>query len=429
MASTPVRARLLAAAGWPNPRDLAATALILVLLALYAWRFVVPVLGAQAPRADDFQDYLYAAGQIASGGDPYGDFIRNHVAWDWSLSSGYLYPPAFAVLLVPLTWMSNDLAVRVWLLLIQAAVLTSLVLVYRTIGRPRRGELLAVVLAVTTFFPIATSVSTGAMNSVLLLLLTIAWALWLRQKDAAGGVVAGVAAVIKVFPAALLPYFLFRRHWRLVAAMLLTGLAGIGLGFLVTSPAHNLYYFRDMLPHLSAGTGYRENQSLAGLASRLCDPSTVDHAGSAGWCSRALAWPADAVVVALILVATRRQVRSGLEFALAVCALPLVSSVTWSFPLVLLVLPIALLLRDMSSRPRSGWERRTLVLTWACFAVGPAFHYALIIHPLTGLLGDVVTRLLDESLLTGTVLLFGLLWMAVRRRPAAAALEVTRLAA
>src|SRR5438445_13340920 len=191
--------------GWPDPRQVTVSALIALLLALYAYLYLLPVFGPHAPRTDDFQDYLFAAHQLATGGDPYANFIRNHVAWDWSLSSGYLYPPAFAVLMVPLTWMSNDLAVRVWLLLIQAAVLTSLVLVYRTIGPPRRAELLAVVLAVTTFFPIATSVSTGAMNSVLLLLLTIAWALWLRQKDAAGGVVAGVAAVIKVFPSALPP--------------------------------------------------------------------------------------------------------------------------------------------------------------------------------------------------------------------------------
>ncbi len=429
MASTSVKARLLAAAGWPSARDLAATLLIVGLLVIYAWRFLVPVFAAQAPRADDFQDYLYAARQIASGGDPYGDFIRNHVPWDWSLSSGYLYPPAFAMLLIPLTWVANDLAVRIWLLVIQTAVLASLLLVYRTIGRPRRGELLAVVLVTTTFFPIATSVWSGAMNALLLLLLTIAWCLWLRQHDVAGGVVAGIAAVIKVFPAALFPYLVFRRHWRMAAAMLITGAAGIGLGIIVTSPAHNLFYYRDMLPHLSAGTGYRENQSLAGFAARLCNPSTADHAGSAGWCGRALTWPADGAVLALILVATRRRLRNDLEFGLAVCALPLVSSVTWSFPLVLLILPIVLLLRDVFQRPGSRWQRRALVLAWACFAVAPAFHYALIIHPLSGGLGAVITRVLDESLLIGMVLLFGLLWAAVRRSRAAALGQVSSLAA
>ncbi|TMF12098.1 MAG: hypothetical protein E6I37_07820 [Chloroflexi bacterium] len=76
--------------GWPHPRQVALSAVIGILLAFYAWRFLLPLLGPQAPRADDFQDYLFAAQQITSGGDPYAGFVRNHVPWDWSLSSGYL---------------------------------------------------------------------------------------------------------------------------------------------------------------------------------------------------------------------------------------------------------------------------------------------------------------------------------------------------
>src|SRR5439155_358975 len=106
----PVR-RLL---GWPDPGQVALSGLIGILLAFYAARFLLPLLAPQAPRADDFQDYLFAAQQIAAGGDPYANFIHNHVPWDWSLSSGYLYPPAFAVTLIPLTWVSNDLAVGSW---------------------------------------------------------------------------------------------------------------------------------------------------------------------------------------------------------------------------------------------------------------------------------------------------------------------------
>src|ERR1700736_2365834 len=150
--------------GWPDPRQVALSTLIVSLLAFYAWRFVLPLLGPQAPRADDFQDYLFAAHQITTGGDPYANFIRNHVPWDWSLSSGYLYPPAFAVTLIPLTWVSNDLAVRIWLLLMQAAVLASVLIIYRMIGRPRRAELLAIVGVLTTFFPLANSVLAGTMN-------------------------------------------------------------------------------------------------------------------------------------------------------------------------------------------------------------------------------------------------------------------------
>jgi hypothetical protein len=406
--------------GWPNPRQVALSAVIGVLVAFYAWRFLLPLLGPQAPRADDFQDYLFAAHQIATGGDPYADFIRNHVPWDWSLSSGYLYPPAFAVTLIPLTWVSNDLAVRFWLLLIQVAVLASILIIYRVIGRPRRAELLALVAVLTTFFPLANTVLAGTMNSILLLFLTLAWASWHRRRDAASGVLIGVAAIFKLFPAALLPYLAWRRHWTLLAAASVAGVAGLALGLMVTGLDHNIYYFREMLPHLAAGTGYRENQSLAGVATRLCDPNTANAGGSAGWCGRLIDWPAVLVLVAIVLRASSRGSRSGLEFGLAVTALPLISSVTWSFPLVVLMLPIVLLVRQALTGRMSRPQIRALLLAWICFSAAPAIHYLLIVYPLPHWAGPLdlvpqgITRLVSEAYFIGTVIVFASVWVALR---------------
>ena len=407
--------------GWPEPRQVALSAVIGILLAFYAWRFLLPLLAPQAPRADDFQDYLFAAQQVATGGDPYANFVRNHVPWDWSLSSGYLYPPAFAVTLIPLTWISNDLAVRIWLLLIQAAVLASLLIIYRVTGRPSRAELLALVAVLTTFFPLANTVLAGTMNSLLLLLLTMAWACWQRRRDVAGGVLIGAAAVFKLFPAALLPYLAWRRHWKLLAAAAVTGLAGVGLGLAVTSLDHNIYYFREMLPHLAAGTGYRENQSLAGVAARICDPNTANAGGSAGWCGRLIDWPAVLVLLAIVLRMTSRVSRSGLEFALAVTALPLISSVTWSFPLVILILPIALLIRHVLSAQMSRGQIHALLLAWVCFSAAPAIHYLLIVYPLPHWVGQLdlipqaITRLLGEAYVIGTVIIFATIVVALRK--------------
>jgi hypothetical protein len=414
--------RLLGLLGWPDPRQVATRALIGLLAALYVWLYLVPLLGTQAPRADDFEDYLFAARQLASGGDPYANFVRNHVPWDWSLSSGYLYPPAFAVTLIPLTWIPNDLAVRVWLVLIQAAVIASLVIVYRTIGRPSRGELLCLSAVLLTFFPLAGSVLTGAMNCVLLLLLTAAWAYWLRRRDVRAGVLVGVGAFFKLFPLALIPYLAWRRHWRLLAALGLTTIAGLALGFVVTSAEHNIYYFRDMLPHLGAGTGYRENQSLAGFTARICQPSTADAGGSAGWCGRLLDWPLVLALLAVVLVATNRSTRSGLEFALAIAALPLISSVTWSFHLIVLILPIALLIRHAFAGDMSRRAIRLLLVAWLCFSVGPAIHYLLVLHPLphwSGFLDVIprsITRVVGETYFLGTVIVVGSLWAAVRHQ-------------
>src|SRR5437588_2117576 len=413
--------------GWPDPRQVIVSSLIVLLLAVYAWVAVVPVFGAYAPRADDFQDYLLAAHQLATGGDPYASFARTHVPWDWSLSSGYLYPPAFAVTLIPLTWIPNDLAVRIWLVLIQAAVVASLVIIYAVIGRPRRGELLCLVAVLTTFFPLLSSNLTGTMNAILLLLLTVAWAAWQRQRDLAAGAMIGIAAVIKLFPLALVPYLAWRRHWRLLAALGATLLGGVLLGLVVTSLDHNLYYFRDMLPHLAAGTGYRENQSLAGFTARICNPSLAQDGGSAGWCGRLLDWPLVLALIAMLIAASSRAGRPGLEFALAVTALPLISSVTWSFHLVVLILPIALLIRRVFDGAISRRAGRLLMVAWLCFSVGPAIHYLLIFHPLPhwpGLLETVpilLTRLAGETYVIGTLIVFGGLWFALRsqRRTAA----------
>jgi hypothetical protein len=418
--------------GWPQPQQVIVSALIALLLSLYAYLYLLPILGPHAPRADDFQDYLFAAQQLASGGDPYANFVRNHVAWDWSLSSGYLYPPAFAVTLIPLTWVKNDLAVRIWLLLIQAAIAASLLIVYAVIGRPRRGELLCLAAVMTTFFPLASSVLTGSMNSLLLLLLTGAWACWQRRQDILGGVLVGTAAVFKLFPLALLPSLAWRRHWKLLGAVAVTGLAGLALGLTVTSFAHNLYYFREMLPHLAAGTGYRENQSLAGFTARICQPSTADAGGGAGWCGRALDWPLVLLLLFIVLRATSRPARSGLEFALAISALPLISSVTWSFHLVVLILPIALLIRQAFVGAMSRRAGRFLLAAWLCFSVGPALHYLLIYHPLPQLPGILellpmgVTRLFGEAYFIGTLIIFGSVWVALRneRRFEAAAGEL-----
>jgi hypothetical protein len=407
--------------GWPRPRPLVLSGLILVLAGLYATLYLLPLVGAHTPRADDFQDYLFAARQLTEGGDPYANFVTTHVPWDWSLSSGYLYPPLFAATLVPLTWLPGDLAVRVWLLLMQGCVLTSLLIIYRTIGRPGRAEMLAVGAVLLTFFPLINSAATGAMNAVLLLLITAAWAFWLRRHDGASGVVAGLASAFKLFPLALLPYLAWRRHWRLVAVLLGTALLGLGLGFAVTSPANNLYYFQDMLPHLGAGTGFRENQSLAGFTARLCDPSTATAGGGAGWCGRLLDWPLICALLGLIIYATSRASRSGLEFALAVTALPLISSVTWSFHLVLLILPIALLIRMAFTGELSPAERRLLILGWLSFSVAPAIHYLLIVHPMsaTGVFTPVVmavTWLADQSLFIGTLLVFLILFSVIRQQ-------------
>ncbi len=117
---------------------------------------------------------------------------------------------------------------------------------------------------------------------------------------------------------------------------------------------------------------------------------------------------------------TSRASRSGLEFALAVTALPLISSVTWSFPLVILILPIALLVRQAMSGRMPRGQIRALMGAWVCFSAAPAVHYLLIVYPLphwTGVLDLMpqgITRLVGEAYFIGTLVVFGGICLALR---------------
>jgi len=98
----------------------------------------------------------------------------------------------------------------------------------------------------------------------------------------------------------------------------------------------------------------------------------------------------------------------------------LISSVTWSFPLVILILPIALLVRQAMSGRMSRGQIRALMGAWVCFSAAPAIHYLLIVYPLphwTGLLDLIplgVTRLVGEAYFIGTVIVFASIVVALR---------------
>jgi hypothetical protein len=117
---------------------------------------------------------------------------------------------------------------------------------------------------------------------------------------------------------------------------------------------------------------------------------------------------------------TSRTGRSGLEFALAVTALPLISSVTWSFPLVILILPIALLIRQALSGVMSRGQIRLLLGGWVCFSAAPAIHYLLIVYPLPHWFGPLdliplgLTRLMGEAFFIGMLIVFASVCVALR---------------
>ncbi len=419
-----------------------ATLATAMLVAAYLWRYVAAVLLApHAPAAEDFYYYMQGASSLRTLGDPYAVPDTNvHAPWDYRITTNYPYPPLFAALLVPLSVLPAEMVARWWVVLMQVLSLAAVAVVYHTLGRPTRGELLAMAAATATFMPLIATALTGAMNPILLLLCALALPPLLAGRQARVGLWVGLAIGIKLFPAGVLPYLAFRRLGRALLYTALAVAATVAVALVVARPAALGHYLFDLLPALGGGNGYRENQSFLGFFTRLCSPGGLDGASAPpGNCARALTVSADLLLLVGLWWVTLRGVqvklpeaavrrRRALEYGLAVFTVPLVASITWGLHLVLMLLPIAILLRYLFAENR--WTpKRTLVLVGAlaCFSVVRGGYYTLLGQPWLAQAGgawQAVVRLTGESYLAGLLLFWGLTFLLLRE---ANALQLGRI--
>lgn len=111
----------------------------------------------------------------------------------------------------------------------------------------------------------------GQLNLVLLALIAGAW--WADRRDlpATSGVLIGVAAATKVFPAFLILFHVAQRKWRAVGGTVVGFLAFNGLGCLVFGPQAYRDYFLRVAPDVAKFRDTWPNASLLGFWSKLFD--------------------------------------------------------------------------------------------------------------------------------------------------------------
>ena len=178
----------------------------------------------------DLSFYLTAAQHLAHG-EPLYSLAQLSGPYAPQGQDGFLYPPPFAVLVIPLAVLMPDPRVAEWLwsgmgivivVVFVLALLRSEQLAERfpLLRGPGRWFLVAAAL---TFPPVIGELSIGNVHLLLLGLFTLAW-LGIRRGGLTGdwmiGIGLGAAAVIKVFPGVLLIWLLATRRYRAAAAML-----------------------------------------------------------------------------------------------------------------------------------------------------------------------------------------------------------------
>jgi hypothetical protein len=319
------------------------------------------------------------------------------------ISERYAYPnpPIMAVLLLPLAKLPPLPAALAWFYLKAGMALLALRWVFGLVADaghpfPPGAKALTVLLSLR---PILGDLDHGNVNLFILFLVVGALAAYRRGRDYLAGLVLALAAACKVTPALFLPYFLWKREWRVLAG----AAAGLAL-FLWPGPVPSLYlgfqenqrqlvsWYREMVEPFVVGgkvTSEYANQSLPGVVYRLATPSPsystfVDDRytptrydniaaltpGQARWALKGCVALFALTAAAACRTPTRPRQgwRLAAEFSLVVLGMLLFSERTWKHHCVTLVLPFAVLCYYLSACRPGPALRRGLVAALALAA-------------------------------------------------------------
>lgn len=316
--------------------------------------------------------HLYLAGFLAERGGDFFDpalMLKTHKAL--SISTGlnpFVYPPFFALLLIPLAWFSYDTAWTLFFLLSHAAYLAALALTVQFLCKPGENRLLwwGVLLGLSAcFYPLPRTFSAGQMNTFILLVLTSAWFLHTRRWHRTAGAVLGLGVAIKVAPAFLLLFFAWKGRWQTVLAGALTLALTVAISLAWCGPQRHSAFLqetRQMAYGSSTWAQFNQhyhvephNQAPSALWYRLLtqNPSTTGIANRPTLAKALSILTALAIVAALLrLTLAGNRHETFREYSLWLIAMLLLPSLCWDHYLVQTIPILAFSLHQ-------AWTRET----------------------------------------------------------------------
>jgi hypothetical protein len=328
--------------------------LLLGLLALT----ILAVLGAAGDTLGyDFQAYARAADRLLAGEPLYDPAVD--VAGGFAI---YLYPPPFAVAVIPYALLPEPAATWAWLATLVSAFLAGIAVL-----PVRPGVRWAILGIAAVSWPFLYSVKLGQVGPLLFLAFAVGW----RSLDRpiALGLSVAAGTLIKVQPALLFGWMLVTRRWWAFAV----GLAALGLAAVLATLVTGLATWADyaeLLRRVSQPVTTPRNMTPGAVAYRAGASEVLASA------IQLVAMTATAVVT--LYAWLRRDPATG--FVVGVVASQLLSPLLWDHYAMLLLIPVALLLE------RCHW--------WAV-AILPALWLPWdVLYPVAfgaGLIGPILT--------------------------------------
>lgn len=349
-------------------------------------------VGSQIHNAD-FHGFYLAALAVSSGHDPYGpaDAFMKSGANIATIQGGnpFVYSPAFAIVLIPFTWLPYPTALLVWDFCNVAMLAGSIYLLLRSIGSRPSFPAMAVLTMVASYTaPVRGVLFWGQSDILILFLLSAALATRFDERWRLASVLLALACVVKPTLLAMVPFLLWKREFRLVAVWIGTFLVVLLAPFVALGGQtwqDQLLIWRFWT---SVYVTFRFNFAPMGVLARLLEPNAyIQPLANAPQLATGL-WLVEAAIVfalTLVMLAPRplaRDRRSWLDMALIILAFLLISPLTEDNHMALLIAPTLLLY---------GWLRdvRWRDAPYRLVAIGAAVGLLLLLAPLHSV-GDVL---------------------------------------
>lgn len=360
----------------PGWHRLTLTGCVLVLLAIY--------LRAVAGPPIDFGAYYGAAADFRAGRTPYfnaliwkgAGYVTGSTDTKPTPGIAYVYPPALALALVPLTELPIHAATIVWISLLFACVIgTAWCLASLLVSRRDSSFWLlfaALALGIALFKPVRGALTFSNQADPLILLLLAGTVLaFVRRRDGWAGVLLGLAIAVKPFVAVLVLVLLWKGAYRLVSV------AGLVSVVLALGPLLARGLFEDFAaaalhwggPLMAASPVGQSVYSLL-LRTLTVQPYTVPLV-EAPWLVTPLLALVGVVLIGLLARTVSRSrdltpIVQLLEFGLAIAAMLIFGPLTEEHHLAYLALGLtATLAAGLSRWPISASARRLTIATAA----------------------------------------------------------------
>ncbi|MFE1591515.1 glycosyltransferase 87 family protein [Nocardia sp. NPDC058705] len=312
----------------------------------------------------DLQVYRLGIEAMRDGADMYGQLPKTSIG----IGLPFIYPPFAAIALAPFALLPWATAKVLYVVVSIAALSWTLYLVARRYHTDRKqAALLVTACAIPMAMllePIRATIDFGQVN--LLLMVLVATDCLLPKTRYPRGMLIGLAAAIKLTPAAFVLYFLVRKDYKAAATAAATGAIATVASF-VFLPKESTNYWFGGLGNVSglSGSAFHTNQSIQAVMARLHITGLPFD----------VLWLVLGALLLVLVVAAMRKAADAPAIALSLNAVftLLLSPISWSHHWVWIAPALLAMFCHARTLPASsarGWYATSVVVA-AVFVIAP----------------------------------------------------------